>query len=205
MFWWPWNRGTVGDKYPSIFPNVFSPWLAGSRERRSQRILLWTEGPWLQPTKAAQKISSWLGNGKRMLNTYPCLQKVHGKGTQKPEVYEKGSFPWARNCTLEEAGGQTRNSNGSQCSLLKEDIKHLCCYCSSEEMMWVFSFSSCLNMQNWLIVDKYVNCCYVKVYYVWTLCPFLNRAFYFKDIAGAIVLPIFSKEKIAVAWHCSDC
>lgn len=100
---------------------------------------------------------------------------------------------------------QTRNNNRSQWSLLKEDIQHLCCYCNSEEMMWFFSSSLCLNTQNWLIVNKCGDSYFVRVYYILTFCPFLNRTFYLKEIAGAIALAVFSKKEIVVALHCTDC
>lgn len=45
------------------------------------------------PCRPLKKFRPGQVTGKRMLNTYPCLQKVHGKVTQKPKVYEKGSFP----------------------------------------------------------------------------------------------------------------
>lgn len=46
-----------------------------------------------------------------------------------------------------------------------------------------------------LTVNRSVDCCFVSVYNVLKFCPFLNRAFYLKEVAVAVALTTNSSKK----------
>lgn len=89
------------------------------------------------------------------------IRKLRSLRVTKKEVFlEQGAADWRKD-SLE---GKLETTIGPHAASLKKTSRASAV--NSEEMMWVFSFSLCMNTQNGRIVNKYVDCCFVRVYYV---------------------------------------